>query len=445
MFIRDEIASFKLYPVIKIIPASVINLKTEAGRPLIRHTEMGRMIMGNIGDFEIEDGVLEIYRGYGRDVTIPEGVTRIGEYAFLNCWSLTSVIIPEGVTSIGRSAFYNCKNLTSVIIPEGVVRIEESAFVCCDSLTSVIIPEGVTSIGESAFYNCESLTSIIIPESVTSIGKSAFYNCESLTSITIPESATSIGEEAFTGCKGLADQNGFVVIRGVLYDYFGPGGDVTIPEGVTSIGEKAFKGCKGLADQDGFVIVRGVLYDYLGPGGDVTIPGGVTSIGKYAFVRFESLTSITIPESVKSMKGVRIIDGSSKEIIYTSNVVYGKKTVEGLKLIYLGGGISRIPSEYRMAAARGFIYARGNGITEILKWEKGYLSYLRSKRRQFVTLAGTDRTVLLFLIRESILTIEDTRYLMEQYGGSDDIEAKAALLDYYNDKFGADGLGDISL
>lgn len=68
-------------------------------------------------------------------------------------------------------------------IPEGVTTIGEYAFYCCTGLASVTIPEGVTTIGEFAFSNCTGLRSVTIPGSVTAIGSFAFMNCEKLATI----------------------------------------------------------------------------------------------------------------------------------------------------------------------------------------------------------------------------------------------------------------------
>ena len=142
-----------------------------------------------IKDIVIPDTVTEIkycaFSGWnGTSITIPTGVTSIGNSAFTHCSSLTSITIPDSVTSIGHHAFYNCRSLTSINIPDGVTSIGDSAFCGCSSLTSINIPDGVTIIGGSAFYNCSRLTSITIPDSVTRIGYSAFFSCSSLTSIT---------------------------------------------------------------------------------------------------------------------------------------------------------------------------------------------------------------------------------------------------------------------
>ena len=149
---------------------------------------------------------------YSGEMSIPEtvtldeiiySVTSIGDYAFSQCSSLSSITIPNSVTSIGDRAFSWCSSLTSVTIPNSVTSIGSSAFYGCSALTSITIPESVTSIGECAFDGCSALTSITIPNSVTSIEYSAFNGCSSLASVTIGNGVTSIGDYAFYGCSAL--------------------------------------------------------------------------------------------------------------------------------------------------------------------------------------------------------------------------------------------------
>jgi len=66
-------------------------------------------------------------------VTIPNNVSSIGDVAFYQCTSLTSVKIPNSVTSIGWGAFYGCTSLTSVTIGNGVTTIGSGAFEGCSN------------------------------------------------------------------------------------------------------------------------------------------------------------------------------------------------------------------------------------------------------------------------------------------------------------------------
>lgn len=225
----------------------------------------------------------------------------------------TNLIIPSTiggypVTSIGDNAFVNCDSLTSVTIPDSITTIGEFAFYECDGLTAISLPDSVTTIGDSAFAYCRGLTSITIPESVTTIGGRAFEYCSDLISIAIPDSVTTIGDSAFllTGYydKSANWENGVLYIGKHLVSvkstvpnsYAIKDGTLTIaagafhkrsnltsiviPNSVTNIGRSAF-GNTGLTS--------------------VTIPGSVTTINSYTFSYCNNLTSVIIENGVTAI------------------------------------------------------------------------------------------------------------------------------------------------
>lgn len=250
-----------------------------------------------------------------------------------------SMTIPLGVTSIGDSAFEDCRGVTSVVIPSSVASIGDGAFCGCSGLTSVSICEGVAHIGAGAFSGCRGLSSVIIPLSVATIGDYAFSDCSGLMSIAIPSSVMSIGYSAFDGCGGLssifvnADNKAFCSIGGVLYDKAktilikcpeGMRGVLRIPASVEEIAEGA------LAISDGWYYVAnielqsievespnstydsvdGILYDKkkaelvwcpAGKEGAVVISSGTMIVGEAAFAGCSGLTSVTIPEGVMTV------------------------------------------------------------------------------------------------------------------------------------------------
>ena len=326
-------------------------------------------------------------------IIIPNGVTRIGNYAFFNCYNLTSIVIPAGVTNIGNFAFDGCSSLatiyysgasgsnwagivigssnTSLInanryfysethpstanthwrfgrnIPEiwgtyglGFSLInngtEYSVYESTVTDNEVFIPatyEGlpVTSIRSDAFRGCTGLTSITIPNSVTSIDVRAFYDCTGLTSITIPNSVTGIGQEAFSGCTGLTS--------------------ITIGNGVTSIGNYAFYGCESLTS--------------------ITIGNGVTSIGGRAFYGCSSLTSITIPNSVTSIdrsafygcKNFNIIVASGNSFFTSQNGILYNKTMTQIIFASVINGSFTIPNS--VTSIGDFAFDSCIGLTSI--------------------------------------------------------------------------------
>ena len=205
---------------------------------------------GAMSDYNGSTSVAPWY-DYGiASVSLPNGLTSIGDYAFCDCSGLTSVTIPNSVTSIGRNAFYWCKGLTSITIPNSVTSIGGGAFYKCSGLTGALtIPNSVTKIDDEAFAVCSGLTSVTTPNSVTSISVQAFSGCKGLTSVTIPNSVTSIGGDAFYGCSGLTSvtiSNSVTSIGNYTFQYCSGLTSITIPNPVISIGNSAFSGCSGL-------------------------------------------------------------------------------------------------------------------------------------------------------------------------------------------------------
>ena len=107
--------------------------------------------------------------------------------------------LPSGLTSIGEGAFKTCWNLASVTFPSTLVTIGAGSFAECPKLESVTFPSGLTSIGSTAFFACRSLTDVTFPSSLTEIGRAAFEMCGFKT-LTLPSGLTKIGDEAFADC-----------------------------------------------------------------------------------------------------------------------------------------------------------------------------------------------------------------------------------------------------
>ena len=269
------------------------------------------------GNLYSKDGKTLIQYAIGKTATsfvIPDSVTTIGEEAFYYCTSLTSIVIPDSVTTIGSYAFYN---LTSVTFGANsqLTTIGEYAFNSCD-LTSITIPDSVTSIGEWAFGYCDSLTSVTFGENskLTTIGPMAFYECDSLTSIVIPDSVTGIGDFAFRYCDGLTS--------------------VTIGDSVTRIGEEAFGGCSSLTSVtigDSVTTICYSAFRHCDSLTSIVIPDSVTYIGQYAFYNCSSLTSVTFedPNGWYVTKTLGATSGTNLTLTNTStNANYLKSTYE---------------------------------------------------------------------------------------------------------------------
>lgn len=303
----DKIESSKKYKIINLKIVGEINgtdlrmIREMAGRDYENNITEGKLSVLDLSETKIVVGG-DSYKGdlYTSNdeignfafkdcrsltsLTLPLGVTQIGDSAFDGCSGLTSLTLPSGITKIGASAFYDCSGLTSLTLPSGITKIEAGVFVRCRSLTNLALPSRITEIGNYAFSGCSGLTSLTLSSGITKIGDNAFSGCSGLTSLPLPSSITELGGGAFKDCSGLTS--------------------LTLPPGITKIGDGTFWNCSGLTSltlpanlteigRNSFMNCSGLT--------SLALPAGVTKIGCLAFSNCSSLTSLEIPSSVKTI------------------------------------------------------------------------------------------------------------------------------------------------
>lgn len=168
------------------------------------------------------------YLGVIRDVSVEEGVTHVGDNAFLWAKSMRGLLLAESVKSVGDYAFAKCINLYLLSGVENVTSFGEGAFFMCGRIADLGIADGVEVIPAKAFGQCEALRGVVIPGSVRSIGEEAFMDCTSVLYADIKDGAEEIGSHSFAFCSSL--------------------NTVHIPKSVNKIEKFAFSHCDALED-----------------------------------------------------------------------------------------------------------------------------------------------------------------------------------------------------
>ena len=300
--------------------------------------------------FIIENGVLLHYIGTAETVTIPAGVTSIGDYAFAHNYTLKQLIIGNDVVTIGDYAFYQCLSLQSVVIGDSVQTIESFAFDQCISLQSVVIGEGIQTIARYAFYGCASLQSVTYGSNLLSIGEYAFAHCPALSMINsenpntfcIGDSVTSIGVAAFMGCNSVesmvlpfvgADRGteaGATQVLGHIFGYTTSAAEGTtmqltgyyyyIPQSLrqvvitdeTAVAQYSFMNCSFLQSAE--------------------LRAEVTQIGDYAFYGCSGLRSLTVAAQVPpAVSGNAFSTGVAPDVYVPAASAEAYRAAEGWK------------------------------------------------------------------------------------------------------------------
>lgn len=120
-------------------------------------------------------------------LTLPNNLTRVGEYAFYNFTNLALTSLSAGVKSVGNYGFYGCKKLAITKLPDGFLTVMNYAFYGCTSITSMEFPQTLKNIAVHAFENCTGLTEVTFKAKPSGVfGSSAFKGCTNLLTINVP-------------------------------------------------------------------------------------------------------------------------------------------------------------------------------------------------------------------------------------------------------------------
>ncbi len=228
-------------------------------------TEIGQYAFSNFDYIPKEEGeeISEENPGYTKiwflgddtieEVIIPEGVEKIGPYAFANLTALTKVTLPSTLVQIDQGAFYGCSELKTVVGIENVKFINQSAFQGC-ALSGTISLDSAVALADYAFAGNEKLQGVVLSESTTSVGAYAFAGDKNLKTVTIQIDKIKLGRGAFQGCAAL---EGMVLNTAVIPAYTFDGctslSSITLGRDVAVVGEYAFRG----TDLNGFTVQEG--------------------------------------------------------------------------------------------------------------------------------------------------------------------------------------------
>ena len=195
----------------------------------------------------IEYEVIQIGNGnkvaeFEGEITISEGITTVGQNAFLLCRDITKVNLPTSLKQINWQAFRQTTNLKSISLPKGLEVLQERAF-NASGITSIVIPGSVKTVGALAFFQ-SYIEKATIEDGVEILDSAAFSQC-GLKEITIPGSVKEIKDSCFSEIWGLSKvtiNNGVEKIDGGAF-YGTAIKEIEIPASVLTIDDSAFSGC----------------------------------------------------------------------------------------------------------------------------------------------------------------------------------------------------------
>ena len=179
-------------------------------------------------------------------VILPEGIEKIGSYAFANLTALEEIVLPSTLEAIEYGAFYGCTALQKISFSgeNNLKIINQNAFENCD-LQGTVDLSSICVISDYAFAGNQDLEGVVTSDTLLSVGRYAFAGCKKLENVTITAPKVKYGAYAFTGCETLKEfyVNASVLPEGMFYECENMT-KVTIGPDVNEIGEFAFRDTK---------------------------------------------------------------------------------------------------------------------------------------------------------------------------------------------------------
>lgn len=151
---------------------------------------------GNMYDYTATTIPWAILKDSIRAIIFADGMTSVGDYAFMGHWNMDGINFSSNIESIGESAFNGCSGLQHVTIPNSIVTVRDYAFANCTSLDTLIVGAGITSISKQ-FYWCSNIQHLQLGQNVQLIDRGAFFDARRLNSIVClaPEPPTAFPDE----------------------------------------------------------------------------------------------------------------------------------------------------------------------------------------------------------------------------------------------------------
>ena len=314
-------------------------------------------------------------------IRMDDGITSIGDYAFMFMENLTEIELPSSLTSIGSYSLYWLP-ITEIRIPEGVVDIGEYGLGHCHYLTEVYFPSTLRSVGKAAFYENYSIervhipdleswfqiqftsffstpfskytdtllyvdgvpvTDIVVPESITVIGEGQFDLYSSMTSLQLHDNITSIGAYAFDCDRGAIQMTQLIIPESV--EYIGDGAfrywshlsDIYIMNPTCELGDDICFESNCYYDEELNEMIWGMttIHGYAGSTAEAHAQ-------EYNYPFIELTSSSDVPEGLSYYNCTNYIEISS--YTGTESVLEIPKTIEGLPVTSIGYFFNNCPT-----------------------------------------------------------------------------------------------------